>query len=168
MVYTWFWSVVVGAELETQPLRLESVLWRESMSRCSQMVHSDPSISTLLRHEHISRPAGVAWSNVAFLILVSALSAPAQSYFDWTLPDPNPPSHPPGRWDAAMAYDAAHQQSVLFGGYEYSTKFGDTWLFDGASWRQAYPSTAPSPRASHAMAYESRRGVAVPSSLRTE
>ena len=72
---------------------------------------------------------------------------------------------PPGRARAALAYDAKRGQVVLFGGVSApagpdgaQTFLHDTWIWDGARWRQA---TAHGPRGryAHAMAYDERAGV---------
>ncbi len=55
-----------------------------------------------------------------------------------------------------MVYDSIHKQVVLFGGYGEGV-YNDTWLWDGVSWKQAYPLTNPPARAGHAMAYDSVR-----------
>ena len=62
-----------------------------------------------------------------------------------------------------MAYDSARGVTVLFGGYAYdggSQYHGDTWEWDGASWTQL-STGGPSPRRSHAMVYDTARGVTV-------
>lgn len=55
---------------------------------------------------------------------------------------------PSRRLGAAMTYDAAAGRAVLFGGYNGSASFGDTWWFDygGRNWVRQSPSTSPSPR----------------------
>ncbi len=64
----------------------------------------------------------------------------------------------PLRQDHAQAYDAARQQTVLFGGRWQGQDLGDTWLWDGAAWQQANPTgPTPSPRSSPALAYDSGR-----------
>jgi M6 family metalloprotease-like protein len=65
------------------------------------------------------------------------------------------PGHNPGtRTDHAMAYDAAHDQVVVFGGFSSDPNpLDDTWVWDGVDWKQMSPSTKPSGRARHAMAY---------------
>ncbi len=72
---------------------------------------------------------------------------------------------PPARWFAAMAYDAANDNFVLFGGINNdepneanldSNDLADTWIFDGTNWSPG--PTAPAaltPRRLHAMAYDS-------------
>jgi len=75
-------------------------------------------------------------------------------------------TYPGLRAGAAMAYDSAHAQVVLFGGTGALTEsgssfLGDTWLWDGSQWTQASPQTSPGPRAGHGMAYDSVRGQVV-------
>ncbi|MDO8630142.1 MAG: kelch repeat-containing protein, partial [Phycisphaerales bacterium] len=76
------------------------------------------------------------------------------------------PTAPPGvREEHAMAYDSARGVTVLFGGYDYDPDLGkiysaETWEWDGVTWTQK-STTGPTPRAGHAMAYDSRRGVTV-------
>ena len=63
--------------------------------------------------------------------------------------------------DSAMAYDAARERIVRFGGYTDgggSSQIDETWEWDGASWMLAAPAASPSPRGGHAMAFDSRRG----------
>jgi hypothetical protein len=52
-----------------------------------------------------------------------------------------------------MAYDAARQRVVLFGGQD----LGDTWEWDGVSWAQRNPAASPTARENHAMAYDAAR-----------
>jgi hypothetical protein len=72
------------------------------------------------------------------------------------------PQHfPLGRQNAGVAYDSAHQQVVLFGGYTAgSVQFADsndTWTWNGMDWSQVstspLPGSAPSAREAPAMAY---------------
>ncbi|MBF0557610.1 MAG: hypothetical protein HQL08_02395 [Nitrospirae bacterium] len=66
------------------------------------------------------------------------------------------PAHSPGyRAGHAMAYDAARNQIVLFGGYDSTAgAYSDsTWIWNGADWTQAHPQTSPSARTYHAMVY---------------
>ncbi len=56
---------------------------------------------------------------------------------------------PDARSGHAMAYDAAHQNTVLFGGVDGSNPGPrDTWIWDGARWTQANPASSPGPRVS--------------------
>ena len=77
-------------------------------------------------------------------------------------------SGPGSRAGHAMAYDSARGVVVLFGGttYGYGSDNGATWEWDGDTWAAVHPGAsdsaeAPSPRAGHAMAYDSARGVVV-------
>lgn len=75
---------------------------------------------------------------------------------------PSSRPEPRARSNAAIAFDAARRETVLFGGLvgfnqSYS---GETWTWDGSSWSQRLV-TGPTPRAGHAMVYDSRRGVVV-------
>jgi hypothetical protein len=70
-----------------------------------------------------------------------------------------PATSPAPRDNHAMAFDAARQRTILFGGFDPSTGLGaaDTWSWDGANWTQLAPAASPPPRAAHAMAYDSTR-----------
>ncbi len=82
-------------------------------------------------------------------VLVSAASA--QTPPAWT--EQFPQDSPPKRSAAAMAYDVAEGQTILFGGNGLGI-LGDTWTWDGSNWTQAAPQSSPSPRESHAMVYD--------------
>ena len=77
---------------------------------------------------------------------------------NWT--QKSPQSSPSARTGAAMVYDAAHGQVVLFGGI-VAAGLNDTWVWDGSNWTQKFPQTSPGTRSGHAMAYDSTRGQVV-------
>ena len=59
-----------------------------------------------------------------------------------------------------MAYDIARGQTIVFGGQPGAPAgpqpISDTWSFDGTDWTQV-EDIGPSPRTSHAAAYDSDR-----------
>lgn len=63
------------------------------------------------------------------------------------------PTALPMRNGSAMAYDAARQRVLLFGG-EYLGAMADTWEWLGTTWVQRHPATSPSPRSGHSLAYD--------------
>jgi len=70
--------------------------------------------------------------------------------------------HSPGpRYGHEMVYDEAREVVVLFGGFgPDGIPKGDTWLWNGESWRLA-ADVGPPPRKWPAAAYDSHRGVVV-------
>jgi hypothetical protein len=63
---------------------------------------------------------------------------------------------PPARREAAMAYDAASNQVVLFGGLSASgSVLGDTWVWSGSAWHKETPADGPPPLEGASMAYDS-------------
>ena len=56
-----------------------------------------------------------------------------------------------------MAYDAARQRVVLFGGSQSSGYLSDTWQWDGTNWTQAAPANSPPARTLFAMTYDAAR-----------
>jgi hypothetical protein len=87
----------------------------------------------------------------------------------------NPAQSPPGPYRGyhAMAYDSKRAVTVLYGGahldsfrtYGYGHNgedvLGDTWEFDGLTWRQILPSTQPFTLVEHAMSYDPVTAVMV-------
>ncbi|HVB22683.1 MAG TPA: hypothetical protein VNG51_12115 [Ktedonobacteraceae bacterium] len=79
---------------------------------------------------------------------------------DWT--QQYPATSPPARDDAALAYDAATNQLVLFGGGSSKPPIGglvppplnDTWIWTGANWIQQHPATSPLPVLSPGLTYD--------------
>jgi hypothetical protein len=76
-----------------------------------------------------------------------------------------PVAHPPARHDSPLVFDTARGEALLFGGSATNggarVVFNDTWRWDGTNWSRATSATAPPPRAAHALAFDSKRGVAV-------
>jgi hypothetical protein len=70
-----------------------------------------------------------------------------------------PITSPPRRFAHAMAYDAARGRVVLFGGFDFFSgiALSDTWEWDGNTWIETTPATAPPARSRHAMAYDAVR-----------
>ncbi|MCA8970584.1 MAG: hypothetical protein KDC95_12395 [Planctomycetes bacterium] len=69
----------------------------------------------------------------------------------WTLRQPA--RRPAARFGSAVAYDAARQRVVLFGGGS-NPHLGDTWEWDGTNWTELKPASSPAARTSHSMAYD--------------
>ena len=65
--------------------------------------------------------------------------------------------NPGPRFGHALSYDGNRKQVVLFGGAGLDrAPLGDTWAWDGRSWRKM-TAKGPSPRSWTAMAYDSKR-----------
>jgi len=83
----------------------------------------------------------------------------------WTLR--HPPTSPPARSEFSMAYDAAHDAIVIFGGMTAApgpappSNLNDTWVWNGATWKQAHPNVVPPPTNYSAMAYDPSLGLTV-------
>jgi hypothetical protein len=60
-----------------------------------------------------------------------------------------------------MAYDAARQRVVLFGGFDDEGMLDDTWEWNGTSWSENSSGSAPEGRFLHAMAYDAARNRVV-------
>jgi hypothetical protein len=66
----------------------------------------------------------------------------------WTqrLPD-GAPGSPGPRFGAAMAWDPATAQVLLFGGFDNAGVRSDTWTWNGTAWTQRFAARSPAPRA---------------------
>ncbi|MGB8212102.1 MAG: hypothetical protein WCE68_00960 [Anaerolineales bacterium] len=73
----------------------------------------------------------------------------------------HPLNSPSTRLNACMAYDAARDQTVLFGGAmgtgAEAEKVNDTWVWDGADWKQVFPTSLPPAREWANMVYDRAR-----------
>lgn len=130
------------------------------------VVGRDPGDRLLTRAKRstprLSLTAGRGWLAaiaVATLAWVGVLAAgpsadgAAAAVSTWT--SVTPATSPSGRFKAAMAYDPATKQVVLFGGATLANGvLGDTWTWNGANWTQQTPLTAPSARGGAGMAYD--------------
>jgi serine/threonine protein kinase len=72
------------------------------------------------------------------------------------------PTNPGNRFHSGLVREGANSL-IQFGGASSlgGPSLGDTWRWDGAVWTQLSPSVSPSARESHAMCYDSHRGVVV-------
>ena len=61
------------------------------------------------------------------------------------------------RFNFSFAYDDYLEKCVLFGGFYWGQpRYNDTWEFDGQTWTETSPSSAPEGRAYHCMIYNSK------------
>ena len=86
----------------------------------------------------------------------------------WTFGPPQPSStwtqlapatSPTARTRGSMAYDPATGNVVLFGGFNSSGLFGDTWTWNGTTWTKLSPAKSPPASTSTAMAYDPVTGT---------
>jgi hypothetical protein len=83
---------------------------------------------------------------------------------DWTslaLSGQTPEVHNPGagqgRQNPAVAFDQQRGLWVVFGGFDGTTYFSDTWLGDGSTWKKVSTARSPSERVAGAMAWDPDR-----------
>ncbi len=51
------------------------------------------------------------------------------------------------------SYDGAHDQALLYGGYDGRAVFDDLWAWDGSAWEElTIPGDGPGPRSHHGLA----------------
>ncbi|MBV9100464.1 MAG: hypothetical protein JOZ46_08555 [Candidatus Dormibacteraeota bacterium] len=100
---------------------------------------------------------------LAAVAAVAVVAAGLGAYFGITAarggPASSAPSASPGpRTGAALAHDAAHGDSMLFGGVDEAVSppkaLGDTWTWDGSAWTERHPPQSPPPGPVSAMAYD--------------
>ena len=97
-----------------------------------------------MRHHALLLPALCA-------TLVAAASAQT-----WT--QATTATNPGNLRDAAAAFHASTNQTVVFGGYP---TLSTTWLYDGTNWTAATPANTPPGRREFAMAHDLVRGRTV-------
>ena len=74
-----------------------------------------------------------------------------------------PATHPSGRIEHALAFDASRGEVLLFAGRlaSFPSDFDDTWVWDGVNWTERFPATSPPPTGGHALAYSPRRAQVI-------
>jgi Galactose oxidase, central domain len=98
--------------------------------------------------------ANIVWDNAHHVVLLlSAFRDPASgkrfsATWEWNGSDWRqvfPSASPPTRFGGVMAFDGAHSNAVLFGGFDVSPNrdFNDTWTWDGRAWAERFPAHIP-------------------------
>jgi hypothetical protein len=98
---------------------------------------------------------------LATFLLATAVNAQTAASFTPTWLQQTPSASPSARDASTSVYDAATGQVLLFGGFNSSISFSDTWTWNGATWAQQSPSASPSARHSSTMAYNAATGQVV-------
>ncbi|MGA2014754.1 MAG: putative Ig domain-containing protein, partial [Solirubrobacteraceae bacterium] len=70
----------------------------------------------------------------------------------------NPSTVPSVRREAAIGWDAATSQLIMYGGQGVAAELGDTWIWNGNNWTQETPKTNPGPLAYAPLVYDSTTG----------
>ena len=82
---------------------------------------------------------------LAATLLASGCEGPVPKALATPTATPVSYATPPGRRDAAMAYDPQTRKLIMFGGIgSTSAGINDTWAWDGKGWTQLHPATVPS------------------------
>jgi hypothetical protein len=69
---------------------------------------------------------------------------------------------PSARIHPALAFDAARNETVLFGGFgQITPNLSDTWIWSGSQWQQRVPAASPPPMQSYSMAYDPLRAETI-------
>lgn len=98
------------------------------------------------------------WTTIVFAVALSSCAAVTRSvrqhYIAETWTRVHLATHPQGRSQTGMVFDAATGTSILFGGINASGILNDTWAWSGAKWTELNPTVKPSGRADAAIAYD--------------
>ncbi len=81
---------------------------------------------------------------LVLLLIAAGISVPRVSI----------PGNPSARWGAAIAWDPARGEAVMFGGRAAGGIADDTWVWRGDRWAERRPLRAPGPRANATMAFD--------------
>jgi hypothetical protein len=115
------------------------------------------------------QPPGREWASFAYdprlreSVLFGGQTASAVLGDTWTRhgsswTQQHPASSPSARTGAALVYDQATGQLLLFGGssrpFFGGGFFGDTWVWTGATWTQLHPATSPPARHNADMVFD--------------
>ena len=79
------------------------------------------------------------------------------SYTADTWTQMSPENAPSKRWYTSMVYDSTSKMTILFGGYDGTSEFNDTWVYNLTTdtWTQMNPVNAPTERQLAPMVYDS-------------
>lgn len=108
------------------------------MAGCGNPQSAVPSVSS-----HVPGPLGDTWT------------------WDGAAWKQAPRAGPWARYGAAIAYDAAHNNYVLFGGQTDNGASDETWTWDGHQWSETSPTHKPRARRLTTMAYDPEQKVVV-------
>lgn len=125
--------------------------------------HAPPSASSISKLPVPIRPASTDGYSVADdlathqIVVFGGLADNTATWLwdgsRWTFAQPR--ISPPGRIDAAAAYDPALEVVLLFGGHgPPGTDLSDTWAWGGATWRELDRGTNQAPGSDASMAWD--------------
>jgi len=111
-------------ENRVRPELGESTIWCSVIGlspQCSLALGGPPPAAIAISSPHSSGPLGDTWFSIN-----QTRREPAGA-------------HPSPRYAAALAYDAVRKDFVLFGGQAGAVSYGETWSFDGQTWKRENP-----------------------------
>jgi Galactose oxidase, central domain len=134
---SWITDVECSCYLDVGPATLRYVVAVNTGAQRSGVINVDGQVFTVTQQAGTSNLATVNFSQLA------------------------PANAPISRLDTAMARFGSSGQAILYGGNWNTTRFSDTWLWDGSNWNLLNPANNPGILAGHAMAYDAARGQIV-------
>lgn len=143
---------IAGAEADDQTAVGAPSVWTGSGWQTLAPAHEPPATMV---------PAAAYDAKTSQLVLFGGMSAVSPSNvgqtWSWTGTDwkrLSPVTSPPDRMLAAMAYDDATGQLVLYGGTYGAFGLSDTWTWNGKTWKQLTPAHSPGPLVRATMTYD--------------
>ena len=120
-----------------------------------------PSHASALAHATVSAPAAAVSTSTsaASSTPTSSPSVPSTQTFVWT--NRTTPTHPSPRASAMMAYDPSLGSVVLFGGWNGSSVYNDTWTYRAGVWTQLALTHAPAQRMGGNLVWDATDGYLV-------
>lgn len=135
-------------------------------------IHQEGSRNENLLHHYFNyhRPEMVYDVNGQKLLLMESQHSTLEfdgTAWDWKLSTIVTSEDPEPFWkqDYTISYDQHRGVVVLFGGLSLKSadifRLNDTWEYDGETWKEMVPASAPPPRSGHMMVYDETRQLIV-------
>jgi hypothetical protein len=128
---------------------------RGASREASRWRHEPPRREIRWRQVILVPALAIAIGGGSSVLIAHLVPPPARSP---ELPTQAEPNLPPPRSSAAMAYDPAIGNTLLFGGEGAGRQLDDTWSWNGARWSQLHPRSSPPGLTAPEMAYDPRSG----------
>jgi len=136
--------------------------WRHTGSGWSQLSAPTPIMATHVdgaMSYDVDRGAVIAFGGHTLTGSPTAIPNATWELREGVWTSSTPTGSPIARSGHVMVYDEARRNTILFGGISsgLGTHYGDTCIFDSATWSCSTPSTTPAPRRNTAIAYDANR-----------
>jgi hypothetical protein len=142
------YQILSGGKVDNQMWTWDGTTWQQPHPATMPEVIGASMVYDAARHQIVLYGGEIPYGHVGMVV---------NTTWTWdgtTWSQRTPATVPSPRADAALVYDSARQQVVLYSGARYGPPLNDLWTWNGNTWQQQHPAQMPPERVHGTLIYD--------------